>query len=857
MEKNVDAKDENSRKGYDSENSSRSERIGAPDHYEAKRDIEGTNDAAPDHPHKEARRVKAQPPDAFTGLKRTAVKHLAAGLPAVFSSAKHALNETGPVRGVRMLTSINQKDGFDCSSCAWPDPDEGRSVAEFCENGAKAVLDEGTKRRVTPEFFRKHSVEELSGCSDYWLNAQGRLTHPMTLRKGATHYEPIGWDEAFDKIAKELDRLESPDEAVFYTSGRTSNEAAFLYQLFVRQYGTNNLPDCSNMCHESSGTALSETLGLGKGSVTLDDFYKTDLIMIIGQNPGTNHPRMMSALERGKKNGAKIISINPLPEAGLMAFKNPQDFMNPLKAVPTLFGPGTQLTDLFLPVRIGGDVALLKGIMKELLEEEEKRPGQVLDHAFIEAKTEGLEAFLDDLRAESWDTILRESGIDREGVRAAAELTMANERIIVCWAMGLTQHKNAVGSIQEIVNLLLLRGSIGKPGAGTCPVRGHSNVQGDRTMGIWERPKENFLNALAKEFAFEPPREHGYDTVEAIKAMHEGRAKVFFAMGGNFLSATPDTEYTAEALQRCRLTVHVSTKLNRAHLIHGDEALILPCIARSEADMQASGPQFVSVENSMGVVHDSQGILPPASEHLRSEPAIVAGLAKATLGTRSSVDWDGLVADYGRIREAIERVIPGFDDYNARVRGAGFHLPNGPREGNFTTDTGKAKFTVHPIPERRLEPDQLVMMTIRSHDQFNTTIYGLDDRYRGIKGERRVIMMNPEDMRERGIRDGDILDLTSHSEGEERVAKRFIALPYPIPRRCTATYFPEANVLVPIGSVAEGSNTPVSKYVVITLAPSANTEAVDYDYHYIKGEADEGSNQERVPIARSVIGNRA
>ena len=835
-------------KGYDPSSTSRSEEIGAPDHYEAKKDLEQVGDTTPDRSHPEARRVKAQPPDAFTGLKKTPVKHLAAGVPAVVSSLKYALHETGPLRGVRMLTTMNQKDGFDCSSCAWPDPDEHRSVAEFCENGAKAVLDEGTKRRVTPEFFRQHSVEELSKRSDYWLNSQGRITHPMILRKGATHYEPIAWEEAFDKVAQELNALDSPDEAVFYTSGRTSNEAAFLYQLFVRQYGTNNLPDCSNMCHESSGTALSETLGLGKGSVTLEDFYVSDLIVIIGQNPGTNHPRMMSALERGKKNGAKIMSINPLPEAGLMAFKNPQDFMNPLKAVPTLFGPGTQLSDLFLPVRIGGDVALLKGIMKELLEEEDKRPGEVFDHAFIEEKTQGFEAFLGDLRTESWDKIVKESGLERADIRAAAELVMANKRMIVCWAMGLTQHKNAVGSIQEIVNLLLLRGSIGKPGAGTCPVRGHSNVQGDRTMGIWERPKEDFLNALGKEFDFKPPREHGYDTVEAIKAMHEGKAKVFFAMGGNFLSATPDTEYTAEALERCRLTVHVSTKPNRAHLVHGDEALILPCLTRSEVDLQLAGPQFVSVENSMGVVHDSQGILPPASEHLLSEPAIVAGLAKATLGRRSPVDWDGLVGDYARIREAISRVIPGFENYNERVHGAGFYLPNGPREGRFTTDTGKAKFTVHDIPERELEGDQFVMMTIRSHDQFNTVVYGLDDRYRGVKGERRVIMMNPDDMREAGIKDGDVLDLTSHFEGEERVARRFIALPYKIPRGCTATYFPEANVLVPIGSVAEGSNTPVSKYVVITLAKSAHTEAFNYDY---KDGYKQDGRQESVPVVPS------
>ncbi len=655
----------------------------------------------------------------------------------------------------------------------------------------------------------------------------------MIVRKGGTHYEPIGWPEAFAKLGAELNALASPNEAVFYTSGRASNEAAFLYGLFVRQYGTNNLPDCSNMCHESSGTALSETLGLGKGSVTLEDFYHTDLIMILGQNPGTNHPRMMSALERGKKNGAKIIAVNPLPEAGFSRFKNPQDFMHPTQAVRTLLGGGTQLADLFVPVRIGGDVPLLKGVMKELLIEEEKRPGEVFDHEFIGANTEGYEAFVHDLRAESWNRIVAESGIDRGQIRAVAEMVMASPRIIVCWAMGLTQHTNAVSSIQEIVNLLLLRGSIGKPGAGTCPVRGHSNVQGDRSMGIWERPHKDFLDALQREFNFNPPREHGFDTVEAIKAMHEGRGKVFLALGGNFLSATPDTEYTAEALQNCRLTAHISTKLNRAHLVHGEEALILPCLGRTEVDLQASGPQFVTMENSMGVVHDSQGMLEPASTELKSEVAIIAGVGKATLGDRSTVDWDGLRDDYNRIRGHISRVIPGCENYSERVRGAGFYLPNGPREGTFTTDTQKAKFTVHPIPERPLEDGQYVMMTIRSHDQFNTVVYGLGDRYRGIHSERRVILMNADDMAEAGIQKGDVLDLTSHFEGEIRHARQFIAVPYPIPRRCTATYFPETNVLVALGSVAAGSNTPVSKYVVITASPSVY--AGDFDPTYERG----------------------
>jgi molybdopterin-dependent oxidoreductase alpha subunit len=823
-------------KGYDPERSSDHEAFGGPDHYEAKEDLDDTKGEAPDEETiREETGVHAQPPAEFTGLKLGKHKEVAAGIPAVVSSMRYALRETGPIRGARLLTTMNQKDGFDCTSCAWPDPDEHRSVAEFCENGAKAVLDEGTVKRVTLDFFKKHSVAELSERSDFWLNNQGRLTHPMFLRKGGTHYEPIGWEDAFDKLGAELNALASPDEAIFYTSGRASNEAAFLYQLFVRQYGTNNMPDCSNMCHESSGTALSATLGLGKGSVTLEDFYHTDLIMILGQNPGTNHPRMMSALERGKKNGAKIVAINPLPETGFSRFKNPQDYMHPVKAVGTLLGSGTQLADIFVSVRIGGDVPLLKGVMKELLDEEERRPGEVFDHAFIAANTEGFEAFIEDLRAEDWERIVSESGIDRRQIREVADMVLAAPRTIICWAMGLTQHTNAVSSIQEIVNLLLLRGSIGKPGAGTCPVRGHSNVQGDRSMGIWERPQKPFLDALQREFNFEPPREHGFDTVEAIKAMHEGRGKVFLALGGNFLSATPDTEYTAEALQNCRLSAHISTKLNRAHLVHGEEALILPCLGRTEVDVQASGPQFVTMENSMGVVHDSQGMLKPASRHLRSEVAIIAGIAEATLGARSTVAWDALKDDYNRIREHISRVIPGCENYSEKVRGAGFYLPNGPRERTFTTDTKKAKFTVHPIPERPLEKGQYIMMSIRTHDQFNTVVYGLDDRYRGIRNERRVIMMNADDMAEAGIKKGDVLDLTSHFNGETREARRFIAVPYPIPRRCTATYFPETNVLVALGSVAQGSNTPVSKYVVITVAPSRYRG--DFDPSFQHGKA--------------------
>ncbi len=644
-----------------------------------------------------------------------------------------------------------------------------------------------------------------------WLNRQGRLTHPMLLRRGGDNYEAISWGEAFKLIAGELNELASPDEAIFYTSGRTSNEAAFLYQLFARQFGTNNLPDCSNMCHESSGSALTPTIGVGKGTVTLNDFALAEAIFVVGQNPGTNHPRMLTTLMEAKRRGCKIVHVNPLPETGLRRFKHPQEVFR-------LLGAGTQLADLFIQVRINGDVALLKGVAKQLLEEEARRPGEILDRDFIREFTNGFDLYAAAIHETSWDDITEESGVSREEIAKAARIFAESDRTIVCWAMGLTQHRNAVANIQEIVNLLLLRGQIGKPGAGACPVRGHSNVQGDRTVGIWERPTETFLNSLASEFRFDPPREHGFDTVKAIRAMHEGRAKVFFALGGNFLSATPDTEFTAEALRRTRLTVHVSTKLNRAHLVTGEQALILPCLGRTERDAQASGEQFVSCENSMGVVQASRGSLEPASDQLLSEVAIVARLARETLGSRSTVEWERLAGDYDLIREKIERVVPGFDDYNRRVREpGGFYLPNGARERKFKTASGRAEFTVHPLPKSELGPGQFLMMTIRSHDQFNTTIYSDDDRYRGVHGDRRVLFLNPEDVREAGLKEGQPVDLVSHFEGEERVARSFRVVPYPIPRRCAATYFPEANVLVPVRHVAEHSNTPASKSVVITL----------------------------------------
>ena len=757
---------------------------------------------------------RAQSPEDLSLVQIEKPSKVAGGIPSILATAKATWNEMGVARGVRTLLKLNQKTGFDCPGCAWPEPDDERSHAEFCENGAKHVADEATTKRVTPEFFARWSVADLAEQPDYWLGKQGRITNPMVLRSGATHYERISWGEAFALLARDLNALAHPDEAIFYTSGRTSNEAAFLYQLFVRQFGTNNLPDCSNMCHESSGSALGETIGVGKGTVTLEDFNLAQAIFVIGQNPGTNHPRMLSALQKAKQNGARLVHINPLPEVGMTHFKHPQDVLH-------WFGSGTALADLFLQVRINGDVALLKGIMKEVLAAEERQPDRVLDQEFIANYTDGFAVFAESIKSAHWGDLLEQSGVSKAHIEDAAKIFIESERTIFCWAMGLTQHKNAVANIQEIVNLMLLRGQIGKPGAGLCPVRGHSNVQGDRTMGIWERPTDAFLDKLGAEFNFEPPRGHGHDTVRAIQAMHEGQAKVFFALGGNFLSATPDTEYTADALRRCRLTAHVSTKLNRAHVITGQQALILPCLGRTETDMQAGGTQFVTTENSMAVVQASRGFLAPASDELLSEPAIVARLAIATLGQRSPVNWQEMIADYDHIRDHIARVVPGFDDYNNRVRHpGGFHLPNPVSDRVFKTLTGRARFTVHDLPKHDLQPDQLLMMTIRSHDQFNTSIYSLDDRYRGIHNGRRVVFLNQDDMALLHLTKGQIVDLISYFEGEERIARNFVVVPYSIPRRCAATYFPETNVLVPVRSVAEKSNTPVSKSVVISIRPS-------------------------------------
>jgi molybdopterin-dependent oxidoreductase alpha subunit len=732
----------------------------------------------------------------------------AGGAAAVKVGLTTSVKQMGVVRAVSALLDVNQKTGFDCPGCAWPDPENHRSIAEFCENGAKAIAEEGTLKRVTAEFFAARSINELSRESDHWLSQQGRLTQPMYLPKGQTHYQPISWEAAFQKIGNKLKSLASPNDAVFYTSGRTSNEAAFLYQLFVRLFGTNNLPDCSNMCHESSGVAMTHTIGTAKGTVSLKDFDFADCILVIGQNPGTNHPRMLRTLQDAARRGCKIISINPLAETGLKRFGHPQE-------ISGLLGSGTKLATHHLPVKINGDVALLKGIQKAMLEE----PTPRIDADFIAQFTEGFDVLRTNLQDVHWNDIVEGSGISEHDIREVAQIIAGSKAMICCWAMGLTQHQNAVSNIQEIINLLLLGGHFGRPGAGACPVRGHSNVQGDRTMGIWERPSHAFLHRLGTEFRFTPPHAHGYSTVEAIEAMHAGKVKFFFALGGNFLSAAPDTAYTAHGLNRCEMTVQVSTKLNRSHLITGDEALILPCLGRTELDLQANGEQFVCVEDSMGAVHSSQGRLDPASAELMSEPAIVAALAQATLGATVGIDWSEFVRNYDSIRERIAAVIPGFENLNSRIRQpGGFILPNAVRDlREFRTASKKAIFTAHQIPHLNVEAGQFILTTIRSHDQYNTTIYGLEDRYRGIHNGRRVVLMNTDDMAEQKLSANDTVDIVSHHLGKQRRAKNFRIVAYDIPRGCLATYFPEANVLVPIDSVAKTSHTPTSKSIIVSL----------------------------------------
>ena len=733
----------------------------------------------------------------------------AAGLKAVFHSMRMALKSMSLIKTGKVLAPLNQKGGTDCPGCAWPDPDHRSNLGEFCENGVKAIAEEATDRSVDASFFSKHSINSLRNQSDYWLGQQGRLVTPMRVRKGEKNYTSISWDEAFDLIASHLNQRISPDDAIFYTSGRTSNEAAFLYQLFIRIFGTNNLPDCSNMCHESSGVALNHTLGIGKGTVKLEDFYHAELILIFGQNPGTNHPRMLSALEKAKKQGAKVVVINPLKEAGLLKFNNPQ-------AVSGILGQGTDLADLYLQVKINEDVALLKILLLRLLEEAEKSP-EIIDQDFIAQKTEGFEAFITEIKSQDYHSLVERTGLEISQIEVLIDWLCKKDKIIACWAMGLTQHVNAVDNIQEIVNLLLLKGSIGKEGAGTCPVRGHSNVQGDRSMGIWEKPSKQFLDTLATTFGFEPPRKHGVDVVQAIALMHKEPGKYFISLGGNFLSAAPDTDYTTKALEQTQLSVHISTKLNRSHLHHGEIGLILPCLGRTDTIIEKSGPQTLTVENSMGTVHTTRGFVKSHTNRLLSEPHIIAQIASRTIGN-DIVDWHALIVDYDRIRILISKAVVGFESFNEKLKKDGiFDLPNGPRNQQFTNDIGKARFTVNELPNYQIDPDELLMMTIRSHDQFNTTIYGLDDRYRGIYGTRKIVLMNKKDVEKHDL-DIDLpVTLYNNYGGKKREVSGLKIVAYEIPKGCIATYFPECNVLIPLELKARKSNTPASKSVKVRL----------------------------------------
>lgn len=756
------------------------------------------------------RKVSIRGNQEFTDVKITEPVTVAAGALGVKEALKHTFKEMGVVKSMQALLQMNQVEGFECPSCAWPDPEKSSKYAEYCENGAKALADEATTSHIGGDFFLKNSIEELSQLTDYELNKFGRVIEPLVLKPNSIHYEPITWKEAYKIIADELENLASPNEAVFYTSGRSSNEAAFLYGMFARALGTNNMPDCSNMCHESSGVALGETLGIGKGSIKLEDLYEAEVVIIAGQNPGTNHPRMLSALEKCKANGGKIISVNPLEESGLVNFKNPQH-------VKGWIGPAVDIADIHLPVKINQDIPLVKIILKKLADLD-TIDNSVFDHEFIKTYTDGYEALISDIQNYNIEELITQTGVSEEKIDETVQLIAKKNKIVVCWAMGLTQHKNGVENIKEYINLLLLKGAIGKPNAGTCPVRGHSNVQGDRSVGIMHFVDEA-LNARIKEhLGFTAPDKEGLDVVGAMKAMHDGDAKVFMCLGGNFLMAASDTEYTAKALQNCNLTVQVSTKLNRTHLVTGKTALLLPTYGRSEKDMKDGKIRFITVENSMGRVRQSKGLLKPASENIKSEPDIIAELADTYFKGNHSVDWLGLGADYNLIREKIDQVAKGYDKTNEKSKGVGYYLPNNVRNLDFSMlPNGKAQFSINKIPQHTLKENEYMLMTIRSHDQFNTTIYGLDDRYRGVYNERRIIFMNADDMKQRGFKKLDVVNLSSLYDGTLRTAYNFKVIPYAIPKGDLAAYFPETNILVPYNHFADKSKTPISKSIRVTI----------------------------------------
>jgi len=756
------------------------------------------------------RKVSVRGSQEFTNIQLKEPQQYAAGMKGIQAALSHGFKEMGILRSMRTLLHMNQNDGFECPSCAWPDPDSPSKIGEYCENGAKALADEATIHQIGSDFFKNHSVEELSQRSDYELNKFGRIVEPLLLKAGEVHYRPIAWQDAYELIAKELRKLSNPNEAIFYTSGRSSNEAAFLYGMFARAFGTNNMPDCSNMCHESSGVALTETLGIGKGSIKLEDIYKAEVVIVAGQNPGTNHPRMLTALEKCKENGGKIISINPLEEAGLINFKNPQR----LKGI---VGEGENLTDIHLAVNINQDIALMKLILKKLANLD-KVDQQVFDHEFIANHVDGYEALLEDIRRYDDAELLELSGVKEEQVQETVALLATKSKIVICWAMGLTQHKNGVETIREYINLLLLKGALGKPNAGTCPVRGHSNVQGDRSVGIMHHVDERLNERIEEHLGFVPPSKEGYDTVGAIKAMHEGAAKVFICLGGNFLMAASDSLYTAEGIQRCDLTVQISTKLNRSHLVTGKTALLLPTFGRSEKDMKNGGQQYITIENSMGRVRQSRGVLKPVSEYLKSEPEIIAQLAHTYFKGNHAVDWNAMGEDYELIRTQIDNVAKGFEATSKNSKGSGYYLPNNVRELDFSMlPNGKAQLTLNSLSKHTFFKDEFMLMTIRSHDQFNTTIYGLHDRYRGVYNERRVLFINEKDMVAQQLKQFDIVDITSNYDNTIRTAHKFIVVNYNIPPGNLAAYFPETNVLVPYNHYADRSKTPISKSIKVKL----------------------------------------
>lgn len=742
--------------------------------------------------------------------------HATAGWGAARSVGKVLVKERTPVKGSLSFLKINHENGgFDCPGCAWPDDQKGLTL-DFCENGVKHTTWEMTPKRNTPDFFAKHTVSELQTWTDYDLENVGRLTDPMVYDEETDKYVPISWEDAYRLVGETLQGLDSPDEASFYTSGRLSNEATWVYQLWVREFGTNNLPDCSNMCHEASGRALTASLGTGKGTADMEDWENADALFIMGVNAGSNAPRMMTALAEAERRGAKIVHVNPLVEAASRGTVIPHEI--PEMAMNRV----TETSSMNLQVRPGGDLALMRGIAKALLERS-AYDDQAIDWAFIEKYTHDFDAYRTILEETSWEELVEQSGISKAQILQATEIYRQADSAIISWCLGVTQHEHGVDQAREIVNLLLMRGNIGRLGAGPSPVRGHSNVQGNRTCGIDHRPTEAFLSKLDALYGFKAPREHGWDTVDTIKSMHEGKCKVFVGLGGNFVTAAPDTTFTMEAMRKCELTVEVSTKLNRSHVVHGKKALILPCLGRTEKDVQAAGEQCVSVEDAFAMVHQSYGMKKPASENLRSEVAILCGMARATL-PESTTRWEEFRDDYDTIRDDMAQVLPGFEDFNRRVRlPHGFRIAQGARVRDFSaTKTGKANFSLAALPDRKLAADELILQTMRSHDQWNTTIYSNNDRYRGVKNIRTLVFMNPDDMRSRGIQEGDLVDLTATSvKGNLRRLSKYRAFSYDIPQGSAAGYMPEMNVLIGIEDYSTQSDQPLMKNIRVRIEKSA------------------------------------